>query len=543
MRQSLQTLFIFYAFHLILIGCASQSQPTGGPKDETPPRLVRSSPESESLNFDGTELALEFDEFIKLDDINNQLIITPRLDIEYEVKAVKNLVTVKLDGALDDSTTYTFNFRKGIKDVTESNEARNMVLAFSTGSFLDSLSLSGNVTDLLKDEPAVDYTVAIFDAADSSDIFESSPKYSTQTDEKGAFKFENIKAATYKVYAFKDVNSNGTAQSNSEPYGYSLDEIALDSNTVASKLATQFLDIRDWQQISSRQNGRYYELKYNKYIVDYSLISLGDSSQLISVLRDKRRTIKLFNTFPIEDSLQVQVSVTDSIGTSKIDTVSIFYEPTERSPEEFTTSPSAAIFQTNNNTLSFKASFNKPASINNLDSIYIRQDSVTIFTADTTATLLWSENNTRLEFEVLVPQEIPVTGNQLTLAPTAFTSIENDTSSVQSTAISTIKPDDLGLIKVELSTAKQSFTTQLLNNSFQVVEEFVNDKSLEFQVPPGDYYLRVLVDDNNNGRWDPGSILSNSPPEQVVYFIDEETSTKLFTVRANWELGPYLISF
>ena len=132
-------------------------------------------------------------------------------------------MTIILNEPLKDSTTYTFNFTEAVKDLTEGNAAENLVVAFSTGDYLDSLMVLGRVEDLLTRAPVEKCIVAIFEISDTLDIFLGTPKYFTKTDEQGRFKIEYLKNENFRIYAFVDHNRNLTAQSSSEKHGFLID--------------------------------------------------------------------------------------------------------------------------------------------------------------------------------------------------------------------------------------------------------------------------------------------------------------------------------
>ena len=115
----------------IIVGCASVSSPTGGIKDEIPPELLSAKPKDQSVNFKGKEITLFFSEWMKVEQLNQELIITPRTNIEYEHNLKKQEFTLTFDKPLDDSTTYTLNFRKALKDITEGNLWENPRISFA----------------------------------------------------------------------------------------------------------------------------------------------------------------------------------------------------------------------------------------------------------------------------------------------------------------------------------------------------------------------------------------------------------------------------
>src|SRR6478609_9733185 len=150
----------WFIYPLFLMCCAKTTSPTGGPKDTIPPTLVKSIPEKGSLNYAGNEIQLTFSENIMLKNQKEQIIVTPGIGDRYKIEFNKKTVTIKLEEKLKDSTTYTFSFRDAVVDLNEQNPARNLKLAFSTGTYIDSLSIEGKVNDLLHAKELKDITVA-----------------------------------------------------------------------------------------------------------------------------------------------------------------------------------------------------------------------------------------------------------------------------------------------------------------------------------------------------------------------------------------------
>src|ERR1044071_2531071 len=142
-------------------GCARQSSPSGGPKDTIPPKLISANPKNEQTNFNGKTVQLEFDEFLNLNNAKEQVIITPSIGKEYEITAKRNTAKIDLNTELDSNTTYTINFREAVQDITERNPAKNLKLAFSTGSYVDSMTLQGTVIDFFSTKELKDVTVAL----------------------------------------------------------------------------------------------------------------------------------------------------------------------------------------------------------------------------------------------------------------------------------------------------------------------------------------------------------------------------------------------
>jgi len=207
----------------LLLSCAKQSSPMGGPKDEAPPELVSMDPKNESTNINPSEINLIFNEFVKLENPNKQIIITPKINVdEVEFLATRNRVNIKLNQELEENTTYVFNFQKSIQDITESNPVENMKLVFSTGDKIDSLKVSGKTAYIFppKNREIKDVLVGLYEDADTTDLFIAPPYYIAQTDTAGNFEITNIKAGRYRVYAWHDDNNSLKAEYKTEAYGF-----------------------------------------------------------------------------------------------------------------------------------------------------------------------------------------------------------------------------------------------------------------------------------------------------------------------------------
>lgn len=213
--------WVLYVF--LLTSCARQSAPTGGPKDTIPPVLVRAIPPNEAINFNDKEIQLLFSETVILNAPKEQLIVTPTIGKEYKIVNRKNSVILTFEDPLEDSTTYTFNFRESVQDITEKNPVRNLQLAYSTGTYIDSLSIEGTVFDMLRGKEIKDATVALHVENDTFNILEDPASYFTKTDEKGKFKISHLKPDNYYLYAFEDKNRNLIVNSRTESYGFKSD--------------------------------------------------------------------------------------------------------------------------------------------------------------------------------------------------------------------------------------------------------------------------------------------------------------------------------
>ncbi|HZX74514.1 MAG TPA: Ig-like domain-containing domain, partial [Cyclobacteriaceae bacterium] len=206
--------------------CAVQTTPTGGPKDIAPPLLLKSTPKEKETNFKGSVVELTFNEKVKLNVPTEEIIITPSPGKIIDFKASQNRISIEPKDGWKDNTTYSISFREGVQDITESNSADTLHLAFSTGPTIDSLTVYGRIKSSITEQIPKNLTVAIYEA-DTVDIFKHAAIYFTKTDKDGHFRLENLKGGRYYIYAFEDANKNLKVESTTEKFGFKSNPVTL----------------------------------------------------------------------------------------------------------------------------------------------------------------------------------------------------------------------------------------------------------------------------------------------------------------------------
>ncbi len=203
------TKYIVYSILVIIYGCAKIGSPTGGPKDETPPEVVASEPGNYSTEFTGKKIEIKFNEFIQLKNIYNELLISPPLEERPVTKLKGKGLVIDLNNELRDNTTYTLYFGNAIADNNEGNILPDFEFVVSTGSYVDSMSVTGKLVNAfnLKPEDEPVYIMLYENLNDSAPYLEI-PAYVGRTKKDGTFAVNNIKTDTFKVFALKDGNSN-----------------------------------------------------------------------------------------------------------------------------------------------------------------------------------------------------------------------------------------------------------------------------------------------------------------------------------------------
>lgn len=189
---------------IIQSGCANPLPPSGGPRDSIPPVLLEADPADSTRNFSGTRITLTFDEFIDVQNVYENLIISPLPKTSPTIEARLKTVNIRIKDTLEPNTTYSLNFGSAIKDYTEGNPIKNFTYTFSTGSYIDSLELSGKV--ILAETGKTDTTliVMLHTSSDDSAVIHQRPRYVTRLDGKGSFVFKNLPPRNFYLYALKD---------------------------------------------------------------------------------------------------------------------------------------------------------------------------------------------------------------------------------------------------------------------------------------------------------------------------------------------------
>ena len=192
---------------LLLASCANRGQgPQGGPRDSIPPVVMKETPLNGTLNFTGKEIVVQFDEYIQLDDVQKNVLISPPQQTPPEVKAIGKKLSVVFQEDLIDSTTYTLDFGPAICDYNEKVPLEGYVFSFSTGDVIDSLAISGKLYDAATLNPMPFVMVGIHRNLSDSALSTIPFTRITRTDSEGNFIIHNIHAGTYRLYALNDIS-------------------------------------------------------------------------------------------------------------------------------------------------------------------------------------------------------------------------------------------------------------------------------------------------------------------------------------------------
>ncbi len=198
---------------LLLLSCANPVAPEGGPKDTKPPKVLKSDPPDFSANFKDNSIKIDFDEFIALKNQAAEVNVSPPLKTLPDLKLRGKSLIVKIDDTLAANTTYSIDFGKSISDITENNILTGFSYTFSTGPYIDSLSLRGNVMNAFDlTTPKDVFALLYIDRCDTIPMdslpMKVKPYYVTKINEKGEFQFHNLRSSPMKLTALADLNGN-----------------------------------------------------------------------------------------------------------------------------------------------------------------------------------------------------------------------------------------------------------------------------------------------------------------------------------------------
>ncbi len=523
-----------FSISILLTACAQFVAPTGGKRDEMPPKLINSIPKNGQKLYKENTMVLEFDELVDASSLRQELLITPETEGGFEIKTKSNRVQIKFSNQFKDSTTYTLNFRKGIKDLNERNETRNLMLVFSTGNIIDSLKIAGNIKSLKNNLPILDALVGLYSTKDSINIKKNKPDYFIKTDSSGNFSFENIKSGSYRVYSFVDKNNNLRYDPKSESIGFLKDTIQLNKHLQNIIIAIYEANNEKPKNIKTIQRVEDFSILFDKSIKDYQ-IGFENPNDSLPYLMSKKE-LKFFNTINTNDTIPVRIMVADSNGNQLMFGQKIKFRENnikkKGKQENFDFDISVRNGQDIEKNILLDFEFKFPITQLNPQKIIIKEDTVNQIDIQE-QDLLWNKSKTKLSFRKQINAKKELT---IKLQTGAFINFKGDSSKNYTQRNPILKPENYGLIEGSLSKANNNKIIQLINEKYEVVlEQITKEKFLFKNVKPGMYLIRVIDDINENGFWDCGNVEKEIEAEKITFFNEP------IKVKSNFEIRNLLI--
>lgn len=507
--------------------CARKGNPTGGPKDSLSPVMVTANPEYEAVYFKSKKIKLDFDEYVKFKDLNKQLIVSPPLKHASEITPVgtaSKRITIEILDTLKENTTYSFNFGNSIVDNNEGNPLGSFKYVFSTGSYVDSLEVSGVITDAFEKEPETNITVLLYEINENyndSIIYKEKPNYITNTLDTIIFDITNIKEGTYQLIALKDFNSNFI-------YNPKDDKIAFASNPINIPTDSTFtLELFD--ETKQFRLIRPLESRVGKIIFGYEGNAKGLAIELISktpenfksfLSKEKDKDTLNFWFTPFEaDSLQFRV---------KKDTLEEIHTVRLRTAKQDSLLIEVPIKGTLHPKDTFALETNFP--IESVDPAYIF-----ITDQDTLAVPFTPIINKRKSKLLIDFDKKRNSKYQIDILPNALVDFYKRTNDTLQYTLKTQDIESYGIIELSIVNPKnKTLLVELITVKGDLIEQRTTsgeDKFVFTDLIPDTYLIRIIFDDNHNKKWDTGNFLQKIQPERVHYYEKE------LKLKANWTIS------
>lgn len=513
---------------LLAAGCAQQKMPTGGEVDTEAPILVDAEPAPMSTGFAAKQIELSFNEYIQLQSPRQQVLISPPLDEfpEIEIRGAKRLL-IDLSGiTLREQTTYTINLGEAVSDYNEGNVLQENVYLFSTGDYIDSLQLSGQVLQAAYLKPCEGCLAMLFPLGPDSSYLDTRPIYMAKTDSEGRFLLSNLAEGSYRLMALKDANADLEIALNEEMGFADRPLVPMPSDSVGTLLKlfepqSSFSGIADYQW---SEDGR-----------SITLVTAGLEQQPVPMADAAERLVMTETLEGREDSIRYWFSPVPE----DLDELVFAYQdmsdslPPPRNPktdEAFTLALEAKIAHEEADLL---LSATTPLFIKDSAAIRLLRDSVE-------QALTW-ESEDAPTMELLGKGDFEEGVNYtLALLPGAIEDAYGRSNDSLRIAIQVPSNRSLGLLRldIQLPLQDESYFIELLDKKSKVIAKATLQGDTLWTIPylaPMAYRYRVVSDLNSDGAWTTGDFATGRQPEPVFMSPAE------VNVKANWEIDQAVI--
>lgn len=433
--------FLFFVSSVYLVsttgsGCAQIGAPTGGSKDTIAPKLIKANPGERTLNFTGNKITFTFNEYIEVQDVQNNVLVSPLTKNNPQIDYKLNTVTVKFKDSLLPNTTYSVNFGNSIKDLNEGNPFSYFTYIFSTGNTIDSLSLQGKI--ILAETGKPDSTIAVLLYRNTADtaIQKLRPDYIARLKGDGSFIFNNLPSGNFNLFALKDGDGSKTYNSKKEIFGFSDKLIPVNTSTTPVTLFAYAQEKEKPAATVSTTTEK--KLKYTTAITNNR--------------QDLLTSLDISFNKPLKNFEPAQFSLTDTNYKSvpalllTIDSTRKIISLKTKWTEDF----------------NYILVINKDGVTDSADAHLAKTDTLAFFTKKES-----DYGNITLRFSNLELTKKPV--------------------------VQFVQGDEV-------------------KQSFPLTSKEWNSKLFA----PGEYELRILYDENGNGKWDAGNYEKKKQPEKVI---------------------------
>ncbi|MBW7675090.1 Ig-like domain-containing domain [Chryseobacterium chendengshani] len=532
---------LLFIIGILAHSCARVGSPVGGPKDTLAPKFLSSNIDTTRVNVktDIKELRIDFDEYITLKDINKNLIISP------PIKNIKRILPsnianryliIQWTDTLQANTTYNFNFGNAIVDNSESNVLRYFNFAFSTGEKLDDLYVSGDVKDALaiKKENSSEnkMVVGLYQLKDTIN-YRQKPYYITRVDDDGYFELNYLSPGKYKIVAFDDENENSIFDAGKEKIGFRKDTVNIEKSISGLNIKL-YPTKRPFKKPELKEFPGGILMAFEGNPTDVKVFSKNEKLQDIKVTHTpKSDSVKIW--FDAVKS-NVGQTVTENLkfgyeADGKKDSTSVFYKYNAKNAMDINSDNGGNMLPPNTD---FKITSNYIVDKINPEKWVLKSDSLT--TQNFTAKI--SETN---PYQILISSDF-IAGKkyQLTIPKETVSSFYAKSTQSKRFDFEADKIENYGSLTFNLTNAPSSkYWIQLLDASEKAVyQKYTSGSTVVFNVvKPGEYIVKILVDNNGNKHWDEADFVNQTFAEDSYLYYKMVIARPLWESKEDWDLN------
>lgn len=588
--KSLYYIFIIIAA-AVMYSCANIGNPSGGPIDKTPPIFMRSNPTPNAVNVKDRKIEIFFDEIVTLKDPSTKIIVSPAQTEMPRMSALGRKVTVELVDSLLPNTTYTIDFSNSIQDNNEGNAIDNFAFAFSTGSVIDSMRVSGYVLDSRTLEPMQSVVVGLQSNLADSAFHKEKLQRVALTNDRGQFTIRNVSPGSYHIFALKDLDRDYKFGNPTEDIAF-LDSIIVPSIGSREAADTVYNDLNEIDTIMRATRPAYFpndillsmfnEDRKSQYLannlrVDSTRISLtfaaaSDTLPSLSIVGrndvpDQWYTLERSQTndtltywirpphLVSADTLMVATTYLRTDTASNLswgtDTLKFTFQrqkAKKKKKNEETDSLEQIRFMElhplANGTQEVYAPLllqtGTPIERYSREAFHLQrklQNDTTFYPAEIKSIALRDSTLNRRDLVLKVDWE-PGAAYTLAVDSLAMTDIYGLQTKPLKVDFNVRKMEEYGNIVFNIPAVRDSAIVELLDGTEKIVlrAPVKNHRAELLNLLPGKYYARLFIDRNGNGKYDTGNYDMHLQPEETVYYPGAINLKKNWDVEQTWDI-------
>lgn len=588
--KSLYYIFIIIAA-AVMYSCANNGNPSGGPIDKTPPIFMRSNPTPNAVNVKDRKIEIFFDEIVTLKDPSTKIIVSPAQTEMPRMSALGRKVTVELVDSLLPNTTYTIDFSNSIQDNNEGNAIDNFAFAFSTGSVIDSMRVSGYVLDSRTLEPMQSVVVGLQSNLADSAFHKEKLQRVALTNDRGQFTIRNVSPGSYHIFALKDLDRDYKFGNPTEDIAF-LDSIIVPSIGSREAADTVYNDLNEIDTIMRATRPAYFpndillsmfnEDRKSQYLANNLRVDSTRISLTFAAASDTLPSLSIVGRNDVPDQwYTLERSQTNDTLTYWIRPPHLVSADTLMVATTYLRTDTASNLSWGTDTLKFtfqrqKAKKKKKNEetdsleqirfmelhplANGTQEVYVPlllqtgtpierysreafhlqrklQNDTTFYPAEIKSIALRDSTLSRRDLMLKVDWE-PGAAYTLAVDSLAMTDIYGLQTKPLKVDFNVRKMEEYGNIVFNIPAVRDSAIVELLDGTDKVVlhTPVKNHRAELLNLQPGKYYARLFIDRNGNGKYDTGNYDMHLQPEETVYYPGAINLKKNWDVEQTWDI-------